>query len=377
MSGLLKVLSAITPPPAQPAAREYDGWELRWKMLVFRPAMFKFEGVVLGVLAGYLLLYFIGRFINMSRAKATIKPFEKTIDSQFKVSRPLLSSGPSLHLLYSTGRRNVLCMHSTITLTPLHDIASLAIHYGKAIIEPAYDVSETVLFDLTLGRGADGLQGEGLGVWAIADKSAMRDIREKRWDLTFPRLHDSSIVPVTHALFAEHSDVTDVLMKTSGVGISDVLSDPKAASVLKYLLVTDQPARRPAKGPLPAKFRSREILLCLYKPKNAAQVEAAKAWLQVALNIADLESRPNLLKPDVARKLVKTRQQVDLDLTSAYSKEVAEDAPKEETAEERRLAKKKAERAQMSEKELKRLEELEKKREMRKMQKRGIKGGAQ
>jgi hypothetical protein len=26
-------------------------------------------------------------------------------------------------------------------------------------------------------------------------------------------------------------------MKTSGVGISDVLSDPKAASVLKYLLV--------------------------------------------------------------------------------------------------------------------------------------------
>lgn len=74
-------------------------------------------------------------------------------------------------------------MHSTITLTPLHDIASLAIHYGKAIIEPAYDVSETVLFDLTLGRGADGLQGEGLGVWAIADKSAMRDIREKRWDL--------------------------------------------------------------------------------------------------------------------------------------------------------------------------------------------------
>jgi hypothetical protein len=48
-------------------------------------------------------------------------------------------------------------------------------------------------------------------------------------------------VPVTHALFAEHSDVTDVLMKTSGVGISDVLSDPKAASVLKYLLVRGMP----------------------------------------------------------------------------------------------------------------------------------------
>jgi hypothetical protein len=46
---------------------------------------------------------------------------------------------------------------------------------------------------------------------------------------------------------------------------------------------------------------------------------------------------------------------------------------KEETAEERRLAKKKAERATMSDKELKKLAELEKKRELRKMQKKGAK----
>lgn len=76
-----------------------------------------------------------------------------------------------------------------------------------------------------------------------------------------------------------------------------------------------------------------------------------------------------MLKPDVSRKLVKTRQQVDADLGASYAKEQAEDAPAQETAEEKRLARKKAERAQMSEKELKKLEELEKKREMRKMQK--------
>ena len=48
---------------------------------------------------------------------------------------------------------------------------------------------------------------------------------------------------------------------------------------------------------------------------------------------------------------------------------------KEEQAEEKRLAKKKAERAGMSDKELKKLDELEKKRDLRKMQKKGAKSG--
>jgi hypothetical protein len=39
-------------------------------------------------------------------------------------------------------------------------------------------------------------------------------------------------------LFAEHSDVTDVIMKTPLVGFSELLSNPKANAVLKYFLVS-------------------------------------------------------------------------------------------------------------------------------------------
>jgi hypothetical protein len=53
----------------------------------------------------------------------------------------------------------------------------------KSIIEPTYDVSETLLFNFTLGRGDQGKQGEGLGVWSIVDKSAMRETKANRWDL--------------------------------------------------------------------------------------------------------------------------------------------------------------------------------------------------
>ena len=113
--------------------------------------------------------------------------------------------------------------------------------------------------------------------------------------------------------------MTDVILKTPNVGFSELLINPKANAVLKYFLVgflfvliilsadrqiTDIPARRPGKGSLPAKLRSREIIMACYKPKNSEQVEAVKAWIQVALNIVDLMDRQNLIKPDVRPHLV-------------------------------------------------------------------------
>jgi hypothetical protein len=50
-------------------------------------------------------------------------------------------------------------------------------------VEPTFDVSEGLTFELTLGRGAEGLQSDELGVWAVIDKSSMRSVRQNRWDL--------------------------------------------------------------------------------------------------------------------------------------------------------------------------------------------------
>ncbi|WWD01172.1 hypothetical protein V866_008112 [Kwoniella sp. B9012] len=379
MSGLVKLLGAIAPPPAAPLSREYDGLEFRWKMFTFRPAAFKFEAAVLGIVGFYLLIYLVGKTINTGRAKSAIKPFENLLSSQFTQVRPLLSSSPALHLLYASGRRNLLSLHTTVSLLPIHDLAGLVIHFVKTIIEPTYSGAEQINFDFTLGRGELGLQGEGLGVWGLVDKSAMRETREKRWDLTFPKLNDSATnLPITHALFTEHVEITDLLLKTPNIGISEILKDNDAASVLQYLLISDVPATRPSRGPLSSKAKSRHVILSVYKPTTPAQIDAVKAWIQVALNIVDLLAKSasgGLLKPDISRKLIKTRQTVDADLAVDYKKEQDEDKPAEETPEERRAAKKRAEREKLSEKELKKLEDLEKKREMRKMQKKQSMGG--
>ncbi|WRT67341.1 uncharacterized protein IL334_004311 [Kwoniella shivajii] len=374
MSGLLKLISVIAPPPAAPMSREYDGLEYRWKIFAFRPAVFQFEAAVLGIVGIYLLTYFMGKYINNGRAKSLIAPYQSFLSNQFTTIRPLLSSSPSLHLLYATGRRNLLSLHTTLSLLPIHDVAGLAIHFVKSIIEPTYNGGENLIFDYTLGRGELGLQGEGLGVWAVVDKSALRETREKRWDLTFPRLTDSSSLPITHALFTEHVEITDLLLKTPNIGISEVINDQEAASLLKYLLISDVTDVRPSKGPMSPKYKSRHVILSLYKPSTPSQVEAVKAWVQVSLNIVDLLSKQNLLKPEISRKLIKTRSTVDEELSKDFKKEQDEDKEPEETAEEKRAARKKAEREKMSEKERKKLEDLDKKREMRKLQKKQASG---
>jgi len=141
---------------------------------------------------------------------------------------------------------------------------------------------------------------------------------------TFPKIQENASVPFTHTLYTEHSDVTDAIIKTPNVGVTDLLANAKAADVLKYLLVslsicrsdnrlcqiTDQPAQRPAKGPLPAKFRSRQVILSVRVPRNSFETDAVKAWLQVALNIADLTSKPNVIKPEVSSFLIASRLQL-------------------------------------------------------------------
>lgn len=187
MSDLLKVMSLMAPPQPPAPSSEYQGLEYKWKMLVFRPAMFKTEAAIFGVAVIYLLLYLLGNTVNMSRARKAFEPYQSLLNHQFSTTRPLLASGPSQHLSYSTGRRNAVALHGTLTLRPYHNVVGLLIGIGKSIIVPTFDASEGLVWVLTLGKGDFGLQGDGLGVWAVVNKEVMRRVKEQRWDLGSPQ----------------------------------------------------------------------------------------------------------------------------------------------------------------------------------------------
>ena len=110
-------------------------------------------------------------------------PFEPLLKTNFSSVQKLVHSGPGQHLQFVTGRRNILCGHGTLLLYPIHDLVGFVIRFGKTLTDPTYDASEGLVWSFTLGRGENGLQGDGLGVWAIVDKGQMRQIRADRWDL--------------------------------------------------------------------------------------------------------------------------------------------------------------------------------------------------
>ena len=68
-------------------------------------------------------------------------------------------------------------------LQPYHDVAGIVTNLVKSVIEPTFDSSEGLVWNVTLGRGEAGLQGEGFGVWGIVHKSNLRSVKQQRWDL--------------------------------------------------------------------------------------------------------------------------------------------------------------------------------------------------
>lgn len=61
--------------------------------------------------------------------------------------------------------------------------------------------------------------------------------------------------------------------------------------------ITDQPAKRPAKGPLAEGAKSRHLVLTLRLPSES-QMQEATPWIQVALNLIDLMGKVSV-KPEV------------------------------------------------------------------------------
>ena len=68
---LLNILGALSPAPAAPLTEHYDGLEYRGKMFVFRPALFKTEGIALGAIFVFLGWFYLAQYLNTQRANAT------------------------------------------------------------------------------------------------------------------------------------------------------------------------------------------------------------------------------------------------------------------------------------------------------------------
>ncbi|KAJ9123120.1 hypothetical protein QFC22_001311 [Naganishia vaughanmartiniae] len=373
MSGLQGIMGLLAPPPFV-FEENYSGLEFRWKNLAFRPAMFVKEGLILGIVALLLVAYYLGKSMNQRRAKAWWKIFHDQYSPQFKAmsplpSQPLISNGPATYLHYLTGRRNLLSLHMALNLLPRHNFIQLIQDLVFSVIDPVSQSAEDeIVLDFTLGENGKGQLGEGPGVWAVVDKSGvLTSIRKQRWDVTFTKGAEYPTLPNTHMVLTETADSSDFILKANNIGLIEALKDPRTAKWFKSLVITDQPSKRPSKGPVAEGAKSRHLVLTLRLPAES-QMQEATPWIQIALNLVDMMAK-NSVKPETTRKLKKVRADVDQELAREYQREVQEETG--ETEEEKRAAKRRAEekrRALLSPEEQRRLEEKERKKAQKKVQ---------
>lgn len=362
MSALVKLLAGITPPPIV-TPQEYDGWQLKWKAIVFRPALLKIEGFLAVGILFYVLFWYIGSSVNASKAKKWISVHLPIYEQQF--SRPqsktgLIQDGYSDSFNFSTGRRNVASLHTIFTLRPRHDFFQWIFQTARTFVDLHYRPVDDIQLDFKLLPGAlqDGF------VWAIVAKDELLSVKANRWDLTLAKTSENAAVPSAFVVMTEYADITENLLKPIGnFNLLNVLQDPKILPYFRSLSITDQPRERP-NLPIPVEERQKHVILSLSAPSSSHAADTT-ALVSAMFQLVDSLNKIHL-RPETKNKLKRIREDIDKTI-----KEDAEKEKREEALDAKAAAKRKAEEeriAKLSPAEQKKELEKERKRNLRKSQ---------
>ncbi|KAH7914334.1 DUF1682-domain-containing protein [Hygrophoropsis aurantiaca] len=366
---LVKLVSSLTPPPFT-QGEEYDGWEYRWKFLVFRPALFQTQAYLLVGLLAYVAFTLYGKYTNQKKANAWFAAHQETLEAQFSkpaTSSGLIADGYTDFFNFSTGRRGIASLHTIFTLRPRQDLLQLIYQFAWQLYDLRYSPYDELVLDFKLPSDSTAPDC----VWAVVSKEELFSIKNSRWDLTFTKTSDNAALPPSLSVMTEFADVTDNLFKPSDkLSLTKLLSDPVNLKYFRSLSVTDQPRERPAL-PLAPHEREKHVILCLSVPP------ASQAWETIALVASMFSFIDNLskinLRPETKNKVRKVREEVD--------KEIREEAVKEkreEAAEDKKAAKRKAEQeriSKLSAAEQKKILERDRKRAMKKSQGKVVRKG--
>ncbi|KAJ7638833.1 hypothetical protein FB45DRAFT_903981 [Roridomyces roridus] len=354
-----KLLAAITPPPFV-NEEYYDGLEYRWKIFVFRPALFKREAALLAVVLFYAAFFFYGSWRNTRKAKSWLGAHLPILNEQFSKPKFWIQDGYSDFVNFSTGRRNIASLHTIFAMKPRHDLLQYCFQLGRTFIDLHYRPQDDLQLDFKLSP--DALAHDF--VWAVVSKDELRWVKDNRWDLTFTKTSEHSGVASKFSVMSEFADVTDGVLKA--YPLAKLLENPKIAPYFRSLSITDQPRERPAKPLLP-KEREKHVILSLSVPSPSDASVTAEI---VAACFPFIDSLSKIaLRPETKAKLKKMRDETEKDLKKEAEKEKREEEA--EALEAKKALKRKTEEeriAKLSAAEQKKALERERKRSMRKQQ---------
>ncbi|KAH9038832.1 hypothetical protein EDB84DRAFT_1587809 [Lactarius hengduanensis] len=337
---------------------EYDGLEYTWKFFVFRPALFKNEVFLLAAVIAYGMFFWFGSKTNSARANSWLSAHMDLLEKQF--SRPtagdLTADGYTDFFNFSTGRRNVASLHTVFALRPRHDLFQFIYQTAWSLIDLLYTPKDDVTLDFKLHTTVSVPDF----VWALITKEGSNSIKNERWDLTFTKTTENPSLPPNVVVMSEYADVTDSVLKIAGP-LLEAIKDPKIQPYFRSFTITDQPRVRPSVVPA---NKEKHVILSLAAPPPSHATDSVRL-VSAVFDFIDVLEKVNL-RPETKSKLKKTREDF-----SKTVKDEAEREAREEAADAKLAAKRRAEEeriANLSAAEQQKLLERDRKRNLRKTQ---------
>lgn len=357
---------------------------------------FKAEGIILAVIAVIMAVHIVGARANRTKARKWIAANAEAISSQFalvgfggvpameddtaKLSPEKLIKEKSLHefATYASGRQNVAFMDVSLTLTkkfnPFLNAMETAFALFSTMFPTPRDVMEAAIYPfdgkenliVPAAPGAEEARGNKNGkstyddfVWAIVHKDVMQTLREDRYDVSLTVTKDSGKLPSWLTIMTESAEITDALLTAELIEAVAAAGDQ-----FEYLIVSDQPMDKPKKL---KETMPRKRIYLRYRLPASNNYEPVSALFSYFLKLPDLLVQQAHFRPEVTRRVAKTRQGMIDQLKKESLEEVNEERALER--EKSKKAKRDAELSALDAKAQKKYLEKEREKEIRKSQK--------
>lgn len=232
---------------------------------------FRTEGIILSVIAVICTLHFFGSRLNRTKAKAWAQAHAPLLTNEFALvglggsqisgddaDKVLKEKSLFEYSSYATGRQNVAFMDVKLSLmkrfNPMVLFPDFVISFFfdsypapedsmGATIYP-FDGREAQIVPAVPGaaelRNKDPKSTYDGFVWAIVNKTQMKELRDERYDVSITFTKDHPKLPIWTTVMSESAEITSALL-------TDELIDAvqKAGELFDYLIITDQPLEKP------------------------------------------------------------------------------------------------------------------------------------
>jgi Protein of unknown function (DUF1682) len=365
---------------------------------------FKSEAILLPFLILAIVVHLWGTKTNRRKSKKWMAAHAPVLSSEFALvgyeNKPTQLEGevaadslPAGLLMekttqdfqsYATGRQNIAWVDLKLQLLRLSNPPLMGAEWLLSLFFESFQaprqVMETVIYSFDGNEKKFVLPGvpgseevapkvgnstyDGF-VFAIVNKSAMRHLRDERYDVSLTYTKDHAKLPAWATVMSESAEVTETMLTKDLIAAVE-----KAGEALEYLIVTDQPIDKPTK--LEEAVPRKRLYLCTKVPSGSDYSNTLPLF-QTVLRLPDHLVQSAHFRPEVLRKLNQTRE-AEIKKLKRVSDEEAEEERKrlaEKVKKEERDRKMRGMTADEQRKFLEKESTRKQKRDEKKMTKRG------